>query len=64
VTLEAAFDRVAAYPDTGRDRSDLRTGVRVLPVERHLVVFRAEVGGVTILRVVHQMMDFAGIEWS
>lgn len=64
MTLEAAFDRVAAYPDTGRDRGDLRTGVRVLPVERHLVVFRAAVGGVIILRVIHQMMDLAGIDWS
>jgi len=64
VTFEAAFDRLVAYPDTGRDWGDLRPGVRVLPVERHLVIFRAEIEGIIILRVIHQMMDLVGINVS
>ncbi len=64
VTLEAAFDRLAAYPQLGRDRGDLRSEILVFLVEQHLVVYRADMRGVLILRVIHQMMDLDGLDLS
>ena len=57
--LDAAFDRLAEYPELGQERPTAKAGVHIFPVERHLVVYRPEPGGILVLRVVHQKMNVA-----
>ncbi len=62
MVLDATFDRLVEYPESGRERPSLRAGMRIMPVERHLVVYRVEPQGVLIMRVVHQSMDLTGMD--
>ena len=62
MSLDVAFDRLAEYPESGRERPSLRAGIRVMPVERHLVVYRIEPAGVLIMRIVHQSMDLTEMD--
>ena len=55
------FERVAASPGAGRDRSDFLPGMRSVAVERHVVFYRAFGPDVVILRVVHQRRDMAAM---
>ena len=60
-SLDAAFDRLAAYPALGQDRPSAGLGVRTLLVERHLVMDRVVPEGVLILRMVHLKMNPADL---
>ena len=53
-----SFQRLADSPDIGRRRDDVRTGLKSYPVNAHIVFFRESDGGVLIVRVLHQSMDF------
>lgn len=55
--LDSAFRRLVEFPDLGRERSNVEAGVRIFPVETHLVLYLVEPDGILILRVVHQCMD-------
>ena len=56
-SLDAAFNRLASYPELGREHSEIEAGLRVLPVKQHLVLYQIVTNGVLVLRVVHQRMD-------
>ncbi|KAA5802323.1 type II toxin-antitoxin system RelE/ParE family toxin [Alkalicaulis satelles] len=55
--LERSCERVAARPETGRTRSDLREGLRSVAVASHVVFFRIDPDSVTIVRVLHARQD-------
>lgn len=51
--FDRLFDRLAAMPYIGRDRSDLRPRMRTVVVWPYIVYFRPREDGVEILRVLH-----------
>lgn len=56
LALDRAFEQLAAFPDTGRDASDLRPGMFRLEHERHAIFYRQTPEGILIVRVLHQRM--------
>lgn len=62
--LFACFDRAAAAPGTGQDRSAFVRGARSLRTGRHLVFYRATEDGIVILRVVHERRNRAALRFS
>ena len=54
-----AFARLLSAPDIGVQRSDIDDGLFAMPVQRHIIFFRAEAEVVDVLRVLHQSMDVA-----
>ena len=64
--LVRIFDRIAADPDGGRDRSLFAPGLRSLSYRRHLVFFAriAAAGGApVILRIVHQRRNLPALAY-
>lgn len=62
--LVRTFERIAADPDGGRDRSLFAPGLRSLTYRRHLVFFAriAAVGDApVILRIVHQRRNLPAL---
>lgn len=60
VTLRFPF--LADYPFAGRARDeDLGPGLRSLPAERHVIVYRLVGRDVLILRVAHSRRDLAAL---
>jgi toxin ParE1/3/4 len=45
------FHLLAKYPQMGRARDDLRTGLRSFPVGEYVLIYRIEQGDAVILRV-------------
>ena len=61
-----AFERIAADPDGGRDRSLFAPGLRSLSYRRHIVFFariEAAGGAPVILRIVHQRRNLPALAW-
>lgn len=58
--LMKAIDRLGEYPEMGRARDDLSAGCRSFPVKRHVVYYRVDDTGVTVLRILHGRMDPTG----
>jgi toxin ParE1/3/4 len=56
--LHETFQRLAHFPDHGRDASHIRLGYRMIGTMSHVVFYRATKHGVLIVRVLHQPMDF------
>lgn len=56
--LHAALQRLAEFPDLGRDASPIRSGYRRIEIASHSVFYRKTADGVLIVRVLHQRMDF------
>lgn len=52
--INRGFRTIGQFPDVGRQRSDLRPGVRTFPVESHLILYEEQGNVVTVLRIVHQ----------
>lgn len=44
--LDRALEHLGTYPDIGRRRDDLAPGMRGLPVEQHLILYRVETDAV------------------
>jgi len=64
--LVRAFERIAADPDGGRDRSLFAPGLRSLTYRRHLVFFAriAAAGDApVILRIVHQRRNLPALAY-
>jgi len=55
--IDQALKRIARFPELGRRREDLGVDVRGYPAGRHLIVYRLESNGVTVVRLTHQRMD-------
>lgn len=51
--LHVRFRRLAATPEMGVARDDVRPGLRFFPVGRYLVLYRIDAPHVEIVRVVH-----------
>jgi toxin ParE1/3/4 len=55
--LEGLAANLAQTPDLGKTRDDLHKGLIVFPYERHLLFYRKERHGITIVRILHNSMD-------
>jgi toxin ParE1/3/4 len=56
--LHQAFQRLAEFPDMGRDASHLRTGYMRMESMSHVVFYRKIESGILIVRILHNRMDF------
>jgi toxin ParE1/3/4 len=54
--LEACFEQIADFPAMGMSCDDIRKGYRVFRIGAHRVYYRAEEGGVVIVRIRPQRM--------
>ena len=55
--LESLAETLAQTPDLGRAREEIHKGLIVFPCERHLLFYRKERHGITIVRILHDSMD-------
>ncbi|HEX9215098.1 MAG TPA: type II toxin-antitoxin system RelE/ParE family toxin [Bradyrhizobium sp.] len=53
VRIEATFDMLAETPFAGRERSELRAGLRSFPVGNYLIFYVPIPDGVEVVRVMH-----------
>lgn len=59
--LEEAAERLAANPQMGAARDDIRPGLRHLVSGSYLLLYRVEEDGVEIVRAVHGRRDLYGL---
>jgi toxin ParE1/3/4 len=52
------IDTVAAEPMLGRDCSEVRAGYRKYRSGSHLLFYRVTTGGIDVVRILHERMDF------
>ncbi len=57
--LHEAVQRLAEFPDIGRDARQIRPGYFRMEVSSHAVFYRKTENGILIIRVLHERMDFA-----
>ena len=57
--LHEAFERLAEFPNLGRDASDIRPGYLRMGSGSHSVFYRKTERGILIVRVLHERMDFS-----
>lgn len=55
--LDAALRTLAETPHIGRERPDIRPGLRSHPHERHVVFYRIDGADLVVLRVLHHARD-------
>lgn len=55
----AACERICVAQSPGRERNDIRQGVRVVPANAHRIFFEIHEQEVIVIRVLHQQMDIA-----
>lgn len=55
--LDSRFEFIAGNPLLSRERGEFTPPVRILPHERHLIVYHTDEKSVLILRVLHAAMD-------
>jgi toxin ParE1/3/4 len=55
--LLSRIEQLAEFPEIGRDRSEIRNGLRSLIVEHHVILYRVFDDSVLISRVIHERMD-------
>lgn len=51
------FSTLAQFPEMGRERSDILTGMRSFRVGRYFIFYRQIEDGIEILRVLHSARD-------
>ena len=59
VRIEATFDMLAETPFAGRERSELRKGLRSFPVGNYLIFYVPTADGVEVVRVMHGRQDIS-----
>jgi toxin ParE1/3/4 len=57
--IRHAIERVAADPDRGRSRDEIRVGYRSYAVGSHAVFSTVRAGGVDVIRILHHRMDLS-----
>ena len=57
--LTAALDELTRFPDLGRSRDEIGTGLRSFPIGEHVAYYRSDAEFVTIIRLLHRKMDAA-----
>lgn len=55
--LGVLAENLAQTPELGKSRDDLHEGLIAFPYERHLLFYRKERHGITIVRILHASMD-------
>jgi len=55
--MEEKFHALAAQPELGRARNEIREGLRSLTYERHMILYRTLPGKIRIVRVLHGGRD-------
>jgi toxin ParE1/3/4 len=59
--LRAKARALAATPGMGRSRQELRSGLFSFPVGRHVLFYRAQPGGIVLVRVLHGARDLPAL---
>jgi toxin ParE1/3/4 len=54
--LEACCQMLADNPTLGRTCDDVRPGLRRMEIGRHVVLYRADTGGILVSRILHRRM--------
>lgn len=55
--FDAVFMRLSSDPSMGRERTDIRPGVRSFVKGSHLIFYRQTANGIRIVRVLHASRD-------
>ena len=55
--MERQFENIAQSPFLAAERKEFTPPVRILPYERHLIVYLIEDDGIFIVRILHASMD-------
>lgn len=55
--LVSTFELIADFPEIARERSEFAPPVRIHPTGAHLVIYLADQGRVTVLRILHGRQD-------
>lgn len=55
--MEVQFSRLAENPYLASERAEFNPPVRMLPYQRHIIVYLVTDAGVLIVRVLHERMD-------
>lgn len=55
--IKTACHLWAENPLAGRNRPDLREGIRCFPYENYVVYYLAEPDGITVVRIIHGSRD-------
>ena len=59
--IEAKLARLAVNPRLGPARADIAEGLRLFPVRRYVILYRAMPDGIEVVRVVHGMRRLSGM---
>ena len=54
--LDDCFKRLVQNPGMGRSCNTIRQGYRRIEHGKHVVIYRAEAGGIFVCRILHQKM--------
>jgi toxin ParE1/3/4 len=60
--IGSRFQFIAEFPESGAPRDEYGSGVRMAVVDSYLILYRIDVLGPRILRVVHGAMDLSRID--
>ena len=55
--IEETSQKLARFPDMGKNRNELHLGLQSFPVGMYLIFFMPISGGINIVRVLHGMRD-------
>lgn len=55
--LEELAANLAQSPDLGKSRAEIHKGLSAFPYGSHLLLYRKERHGITIVRILHNSMD-------
>lgn len=59
------FDRIAAYPLSGRSRERFAPGLRSVPFREHVIFYLPlDGGGVAIQRILHAAQNAEALRWD
>jgi toxin ParE1/3/4 len=58
MALHETFERLAEFPNMGRDVSSIRSGYMRIESGSHSVFYRKIESGVLVVRILHERMDF------
>ena len=57
IAFEDVFINLAAHPELGRRRGEIRTGLRSLVKESHVIFYRVIKSHIRIVRILHGSWD-------
>lgn len=61
----SAFERIAAFPLSGRRRDAFVPGFRSVPCREHVIFYLADVGGaVVVQRILHAAQNAEALRWE